>query len=276
MTMMTMPSPQITRREPYHGTQAVARAIGILKVFENSTATLTAAQIAARLRLNRSTVHRLLSILETEGFVARESSASADGRHSAYRLGPALISLGGTALRQINIRSIALPHLRSLAQTSGETVDLEILIGREVMIIEEVQGEHVLRVGVGDNIGGRYPAHTTSTGKILLTTLNDDDLKGFLAGKLDALTPNTITDKQLLRDQIDLIRRQGWASAWEELEIGLMAVGAPIRDRDGDVIAAISVSGPTVRINKSHIRELAPLVIDCAKNISRNLGFTRR
>jgi IclR family transcriptional regulator, acetate operon repressor len=271
-----MPSPKITRREPYHGTQAVARAISILKVFENSPATLTAVQIAAQLKLNRSTVHRLLSILETEGFVARESSSSDDARHSAYRLGPALISLGGIALRQINIRSIALPHLRSLAQLSGETVDLEILIGREVMIIEEVQGEHVLRVGVGDNIGGRYPAHTTSTGKILLAALNDDDLKEFLAFKLNALTPNTFIDKQLLREQLDLIRKQGWASAWEELEIGLMAVGAPIRDWDGQVIASVSVSGPTVRINKSRIRELAPLVIDCAKNISRDLGFMRR
>lgn len=270
-------SPQkIGRREPYHGTQAVARAISILKIFENSPAVLTAAEIAVKLDLNRSTAHRLLSILETEGFVARESSVGAEARHSAYRLGPALVSLGGIALKQINIRSIALPHLRSLAQLSGETVDLEILIGREVMIIEEVQGEHVLRVGVGDSIGGRYPAHTTSTGKILLAALSEVELKEFFSEKLFAATPDTIIDKQILREQIDQIRRQGWASAWEELEIGLMAVGAPICDRDGQVIAAISVSGPTVRINKAHIRKLAALVIEAAKNISRDLGFMRR
>jgi DNA-binding IclR family transcriptional regulator len=262
--------------EPYHGTQAVARAIRILKVFEQSSAALTAAQIAAKLSLNRSTVHRLLSILEAEGFVARESAIETDARHSAYRLGPALVSLGGLALRQINIRSMALPHLRALAQRSGETVDLEILIGPEVMIIEEVQGDHVLRVGVGDSLGGRYPAHTTSTGKVLLAALNEAELNKFLSGKLIAVTPHTIVDKQVLREQIDQIRKQGWASAWEELEIGLMAVGAPIRDRDGQIIGAISLSGPTVRINRSAIKSLAALVIESAKNISRDLGFQRR
>ena len=271
-----MPTSKNTPREPYHGTQAVARAISILKVFENSPATFTAAQIAAKLNLNRSTVHRLLSILETEGFVARESAIDTDARHSAYRLGPTLVSLGGMALKQINIRSIALPHLRALAQSSGETVDLEILIGYEVMIIEEVQGGRVLRVGVGDNVGGRYPAHTTSTGKILLAALGDTELKEFLSSKLIAATPQTLIDKQLLREQIDLIRKQGWASAWEELEVGLMAVGAPIRDRDGNVIAAISISGPTVRINKNQIKELAALVIEAGKSISRDLGFMRR
>lgn len=261
---------------PYHGTQAIGRAIRILKVFEQSPAALTATQIAAKLDLNRSTVHRLLSILEVEGLVARESAIEAEARHTAYRLGPMLISLGGIALKQINIRSIALPHLRALAQHSGETVDLEILIGMDVMIIEEVQGEHVLRVGVGDNIGGRYPAHTTSTGKVLLAALSDDDLNNFLAGKLLAVTAHTCTDKPLLHDQIDQVRKQGWASAWEELEIGLMAVAAPVHDRDGQVIAAISISGPTVRINRSQIKGLAALTIDAAKNISRDLGFRRR
>jgi DNA-binding IclR family transcriptional regulator len=144
------------------------------------------------------------------------------------------------------------------------------------MIIEEVQGEHVLRVGVGDSLGGRYPAHTTSTGKILLAALSEDELKKFWSSKLIVVTPHIYTDKQLLREQIDQIRKQGWASAWEELEIGLMAVGAPIRDRDGQIIAAMSISGPTVRIHRSQIKQLAALVIESAKAISRDLGFQRR
>src|SRR5512143_783371 len=165
--------PLAKRRQPYHGTQAVSRAVSVLKVFESTTVGLTAAQIAAKLDLNRSTVHRLLSVLEAEGLVARDITYQGEPRNSAYRLGPTLVTLGGLALRQINLRSIALPHLRALAQKSGETVDLELLVGSEVMIIEEVQGEHMLRVGVGDNVGSRYPAHATSTGKLLLAGLNE-------------------------------------------------------------------------------------------------------
>ena len=263
-----------TRRQPYRGTQAVARAVRILKVFETSSAGLTAVQIAARLDLNRSTVHRLLSVLEAEGLVARDYALNGEPRNSAYRLGATLVSLGGLALRQINIRAIALPHLRALAQKCGETVDLEILVGPEVMIVEEVPGEHML--GVGDTLGARYPAHTTSTGKVLLAGLGENELKTILPNKLAAVTPFTITDKQVLREQLDLARQQGWVSSWEELEIGLVSVGAPIHGRDGEVIAAISVSGPTARITASRIKDLAILVKDTGKRITRDLGFAGR
>ena len=264
------------RREPYHGTQAVSRAVNILKTFETAAGGLTAAQIAAQLDLNRSTVHRLLSVLEAEGLVVRDFIAGDAARHSAYRLGPTLVSLGGLALRQINLRAIALPHLRALAQKSGEAVDLEILIGSEVMIIEEVPTEHMLRVGVGDNIGSRYPAHATSTGKLLLAGLSEAELKSALPGKLAALTPFTVTDKQLLRAQLDEARQQGWALSWEELEAGLVAVGAPITGRDGETIAAVSISGPTARIDRSQIEHLAMSVMDTTRRIARELGFGRR
>ena len=270
-----MPISKTIRRQPYHGTQAVGRAVSILKEFESSPSGLTAAQLATRLDLNRSTVHRLLSVLEAEGLVARDASLLGEGRNSAYRLGPTLVSLGGLALRQINIRTLALPHLRALAQKSGETVDLEILVGREVMIVEEVRGEHMLRVGVGDNVGARYPAHCTSTGKLLLAALEDDELREVLSGKLIATAPGTIVDKLMLREQIEQARRQGWAYAWEELEIGLVAVGASIHGRDGQVVAAVSISGPTVRITKTRIKELAAMVIDAAQRISRDIGYRR-
>ena len=268
-------SKRTSRREPYHGTQAVARAVSILKTFESTTSGLTAVQIAAKLNLNRSTVHRLLSVLEAEGLVARDSTLNGD-RHSAYRLGPTLVSLGGLALRQINLRAIALPYLRALAQKSNETVDLEILVGAEVMIIEEVPAEHMLRVGVGDNIGSRYPAHTTSTGKLLLAGLSESELKATLPTKLAALTPHTIVDKTTLRAQLDEARVKGWALSWEELEPGLAAVGAPIYGRDGESIAAVSISGPTARIERSQIKNLAMLVMDTTRRIGRELGFAQR
>jgi DNA-binding IclR family transcriptional regulator len=272
-----MPTPKhAPRRQPYHGTQAVSRAVSVLKVFESANSGLTAAQIATKLNLNRSTVHRLLSVLEAEGLVARDTTFNGEPRNSAYRLGPTLVSLGGLALRQINLRAIALPQLRALAQKSGETVDLELLVGAEVMIIEEVQGEHMLRVGVGDNVGSRYPAHATSTGKLLLAGLSEAELRATLPGKLTALTSFTVTDKQILRDQLAEARQQGWALSWEELEAGLVAIGAPIAGRDGEAIAAVSISGPTARIDRAQIKTLATLVMDTTKRITRDLGFGRR
>ncbi len=260
------------RRQPYHGTQAVARAVNVLKVFESTHGGLTAAQIAAKLELNRSTVHRLLSVLESEGLVARDYSFQGEPRNSAYRLGPTLVSLGGVALRQINLRTIALPHLRALAQKSGEAVDLEILVGADAMIIEEIPGEHMLRVGIGDNIGSRYPAHATSTGKLLLAGLSEAELKTTLPNKLAALTPFTVTDKQTLRDQLDEARHAGWALSWEELEMGLVAIGAPITGRDGETIAAVSISGPTARIDRAQVKSLATIVMDTTKRISKSIG----
>src|SRR5512139_3547137 len=271
-----MPIPKRpSRRLPYHGTQAVSLVVGVLGVFESTNSGLTAAQIAANLDLNRSTVHLLLSVLEAEGLVARDTTYQDEPRNSAYRLGPTLVSLGGLALRQINLRAIALPHLRALAQKSGETVDLELLVGSDVMIIEEVQGEHMLRVGVGDNVGSRYPAHTTSTGKLLLAGMSEAELKAALPNKLAALTPFTVTDKQILRDQLDETRHVGWALSWEELEIGLAAVGAPITGRDGETIAAVSISGPTARVDRSQLKNLAIMVVDTTKRITRDLGFGR-
>ena len=271
-----MPTPKhAPRRQPYHGTQAVSRAVSVLKVFESANSGLTAAQIAGKLNLNRSTVHRLLSVLEAEGLVARDTTFNGEPRNSAYRLGPTLVSLGGLALRQINLRAVALPQLRALAQKSGETVDLELLVGPEVMIIEEVQGEHMLRVGVGDNIGSRYPAYATSTGKLLLAGLSEAELKATLPNKLAALTPFTVTDKQVLREQLAEARRQGWALSWEELEAGLVAIGAPITGRDGEPIAAVSISGPTARIDRSQIKHLSLIVMDTTKRITRELGFGR-
>src|SRR4051794_19787306 len=138
----------------YQGTQAIRRAVAVLKAFGPDPAHLTAQQLSQRTGLNRSTVYRLLSALEHEGLVV----AGADGH---YRLGPDMAILGTLALRQFDLRALALPFMRGLAQHSGETIDLEIRHGAGVMIIEEVAGDHLLNAS--SNIGTLYPAHCTAT-----------------------------------------------------------------------------------------------------------------
>ena len=110
----------------------------------------------------------------------------------------------------------------------------------------------------------------------MLAGLGENELKTILPNKLAAVTPFTITDKQVLREQLDRARQQGWVSSWEELEIGLVSVGAPIHGREREVIAAISISGPTARITQSRIDDLAIMVKDTGKRITRDLGFTSR
>src|SRR3954471_2560164 len=178
----------------YQGTQAIRRAVAILKAFGPSPARLSAQQLSQRTGLNRSTVYRLLSALEHEGLVA----AGEDGR---YRLGPDMAILGALALRQLDLRALAQPCMRALTERSGETIDLEIRHGACVMIIEEIAGDHLLNAS--SNIGTLYPAHCTATGKLLLAALPADQLEPILAVELCACGPRSITHPAALRADME-------------------------------------------------------------------------
>jgi DNA-binding IclR family transcriptional regulator len=248
----------------YSGTQAIRRAIAVLKAFGPDPAHLTAQQISQRTGLNRSTVYRLVSALEHEGLVATDT----DGR---YRLGPEIAILGTLALRQIDLRALALPFMRALAERSGETVDLEVLHGERVMIVEEVAGDHLLHAS--SNIGTLYPAHCTATGKLLLAALPAEDLDRLLAQAKGACGPRAIGDPELLRADLQASLARGYATAYEELEAHLHAVAAPLYDHHGQIVAALSVSGPAARMPRRREPELVRMLSDACTEISRALGY---
>lgn len=248
--------------EAYSGTQAVQRAVAVLQSFGPGAAPLTPQEISRRTGLNRSTIYRLLSALESAGFVVAD-----DGR---YRLGPELIALGGLALRQTDLRAAALPALRELARRTGETIDLEVLRGGEVVIVEEVAGDHLL--STASNVGTRYPAHCTATGKVLLARLPPARLDEFLAAPLSVCGPRTLTGPAL-RAALEQALTRGYAASYEELEAHLHAIGAPVFDHDGQVIAAVSISGPAARLPQRSEAQLAELLIGCCSEISRMLGY---
>src|SRR3970282_1195809 len=152
-----------TQSAHYPGAQAVARAIAVLKAFTDSNPQLTLAEITRATRLNRATAYRLLAALEKEGWVARNKESE------ACRLGPEAITLGARALRANDLRSVSRAELEALAQAAGETATLEVLADGEVLILDEVHGHHL--VGSTPSIGTRWPAHATSTGKVLLAHL---------------------------------------------------------------------------------------------------------
>lgn len=252
-------------REPYEGTQAVRRAISLLKSFTEDHPEQNLTQLADRLKLNKTTVYRLLTALESEGLVTR------DPESDSYLLGSELIVLAGIVMRSNHLRKISRPELRKLANHTGETTSLEVLSGHDVLIIEEIVGEHLMTGS--QSIGTRWPAFATSTGKAIMAYLPEAQIAEILANPLPEITPRTITDPRLLRRELAAIRKRGYAIAQDALEPGFTAVGAAILDRNDEVVAAISIGGPGIRLSPARIAKVGPVVHNAALQISFQLGY---
>jgi IclR family acetate operon transcriptional repressor len=251
---------------PYGGTQAIERAVAILRAFGPEPGGRTPQDLSRRTGLNRSTVYRILSALEHAEMVVSDGAGH-------YRLGPELAILGGLALRQMDLRGVALPYLHGLARRSGETIDLEVLRGASVLIVEEIAGEHLLNTS--SNLGTLYPAHCTATGKLLLAALPPDALDTLLAAGMHACGPGSITDRAALRAELRAALARGYATSYEELEAHLHAIGAPIYDHQGRITAAVSISGPAARMPRHREPEFAQMLIEACTQISHALGYRR-
>jgi DNA-binding IclR family transcriptional regulator len=249
----------------YPGTQAVRRAMRVLKVFTGSRPELGLSEVARVAGLNKTTVYRLLSAFEGEGFVQRASEGG------AYRLGPELTALGLRALGATDLLFAAQAELRALAEATEETASLDVLVGREVLMLEEAVGARVLKAV--SEVGARWPAHATSTGKALLAFLPEEQRQEFLGSRLRRLTPKTICDPEALRKELRRIRTRGYATMREELENGHAAVGVPVMDANGRALAALSIAGPSTRLTAKRMSDIAPGLLAAASRVSKRLGF---
>jgi DNA-binding IclR family transcriptional regulator len=241
------------------------RTIRVLKAFTDEQPALRFSDLMAATQLPKSTLVRFLNTLESEGFIAH------DRRSGYYRLGLELIVLGERALRQTQVHQAALPLLEQLAEASGETVDLEILSCREVITLASIPGRHVL--GTGRFVGKRWPAHATATGKLVLAYLPPEQIETFLAGPLESLTQFTRIEPEVFRLELEKIRSQGYAISREELELHLVAVAGPVRNAHGEVIAAVSISGPQVRLQEDRLAEYIKMVQETCAEVSRLMGY---
>jgi IclR family acetate operon transcriptional repressor len=255
----------MTRRKAYPGTQAVQRAVALLKAFEETHPELGLTALAQVVGLNKATTYRLLTALESEGLVIK--SAAGD----AYRLGPELMALGVRALRSSDLRAVAHPELVALANETSETATLEVLAESDVLILDEVFGAHL--VGATHWVGTRWAAYATSTGKAMLAFLTPQERQRILPARLTAITAQTLRSHSALERELGQIRKQGYAIANQELEAAYIAIGAPIFNHEGRVVAAISVGGPQTRLTQNFIARFIPLVKKTAARISQNLGF---
>lgn len=255
----------MTRTEPYSGTQAVQRAVSLLKLFSDARPEWGLTEMAKAAGLNKTTVYRLLTALASEGLVARSATGE------AYRLGPEAIAIGARALRSNDLRTVSHDILADLARQSDETATVEVLVESDVLIVDEAHSRKWLHAS--PSVGTRWPAHATSTGKVLLAYLPDAQRKARLRGPLAQPARRTITTLTSLRDELIKVRTQGYATAVGELEDGYSAVGAPVRNHEGEVIAAVSLGGPSVRLPQDRLRALLPLLLEATEGISQQLGY---
>lgn len=242
----------------------------MLGAFTDSAPEWGLADLSRALRLTKSTTLRMLSALEREGLIARAGAAS------AYRLGPAAIELGARAQRAHSLPGVARIDLEELSRATGETASIEVLIGTDILILDEVLGTHL--VGRSSSIGTRWPAHAASTGKVLLAALRDGNAEpwqggaGVVPNHLEQYTPHTITSPQRLAAELTRVAKQGYATADGELEAGYTAIGAPVRNHLNRVVAALCVGGPASRLTQTRIPALASLVRNAADRVSYKLG----
>lgn len=253
----------------YEGTQAISRAFQLLKMFDDEHPEWALADLVEASAFKKTTAFRMLSALEYEGVLQRSESGD-------YQLGSELIVLGGRAMRSNRVRSVAQPHLKQLARQTTESTTLDVLWMDEdklpkSMVIDEVLGQHLL--GMAQYVGVRFPAHTTSTGKVLLAWQPPALLEEILPETLPRKTERTIVSAEILLTQLTQIRQRGFAMAMHELEMGVMATAAPIFDQHGDIQAAISVGGPSSRISPQKLEQYGRFAAQTANAISTQLGY---
>jgi DNA-binding IclR family transcriptional regulator len=249
----------------------VLRALTVLEVLAREGREMGVTDLAQKLHLNKSTVHRLLQSMVAAGFVVRGK------QEGEYRASIKLCELGSLVLDSLDLRNEASPHLKQLAESTGETVHLVILDDCHGVYIDKVDGPSTIRMV--SRIGRRIPLYCTAVGKTLLAGLPADERDDMLRRTLAAydyrrFTPNTVADVASLIAHLDRVAAQGYALDCEENEEGVTCVAAPIRDHEGRVVAACSVSGPTFRLGASHMEAIISAVVATTCEISRSLGYS--
>jgi DNA-binding IclR family transcriptional regulator len=244
--------------------QSVDRAIAVLELLaRRGEAGIT--EIAGELGVHKSTASRLVSVLEARGLVEQL------GQRGKYVIGFGMVRLAGSAIGRMDLSSLGQPACQSLAEAIGETANIAVLDGD--VVINIVQARASAAVSAQNWIGQRTPPHATSSGKVLLAYTEPLRRKEILRRPLIEFTPRTLTDPGALAAQLARVPEDGYATTFEELEIGLHALAVPVFGTGGEVVAAISVSGPAYRLPRRRVRELAPVLSSAAGDLSAQLGF---
>lgn len=245
--------------------QSVSHALDLLEQFHDEVDELGVTELSKRLKLHKNNVFRLLATLESRGYIEQNKVTE------NYRLGLKTLELGQTFVKQMGLLRQSRPVLETLVRECNETSYVAILKDFNIIYLDVVETD--LTVRVVPRVGSRLPAYCTAAGKVQIAHMIDEDLELYLKD-LRPLTPNTIVDRDKLKQQLHQVAENGYAIDDEELDVGVRCVSAPIRDYTRRIIGAVSISGPSMRLSMERIdNELIPLVKRAAEEISTKLGF---
>jgi DNA-binding IclR family transcriptional regulator len=243
--------------------QSVDRAISVLELLAQGEAGIT--EIAGELGVHKSTVSRLVSVLEARGLVEQL------GERGKYAIGFGVVRLAGAATGRMDLTKLGQPVCQSLADSFGETVNIAVHDAGVAINITQARGSAA--VSAVNWIGQRTPLHATSSGKVLLAHLPQDERRRLVSMPLDSYTEKTVVDGDTLLTELDAVASQGFAACFEELELGLHAVAVPVRGHRGEVVAAMSASGPSYRLSRQRVDEIVTTMSSAAADLSAQLGY---
>ncbi|MCW2873988.1 IclR family transcriptional regulator [Actinacidiphila oryziradicis] len=250
---------------PSGGVQSVDRAVSVLEILAQR-GEAGVSEVAAEIEVHKSTAFRLLGALEARGLVEQA------GERGKYRLGFGIVRLAGAVTGRLDVTQQGHAVCERLADEIEETINIAVLESHYAINLHQVRGPGAITAH--NWVGQLTPLHATSSGKVLLTHLTPKRRAEVLAESgLEKVTTETITSKAKLEKNLAEARERGYAVTLGELEIGLHAMAAPIRAQAGDVVAAVSASGPGYRFTEERMHELAPVLIKGADEISHRMGY---
>ncbi|GAB7053651.1 IclR family transcriptional regulator [Paenibacillus naphthalenovorans] len=246
--------------------QSVERALRILDLFDEYHKELKITEISSRMDLHKSTVHSLLKTLQEYHYIEQNPD------NGKYRLGMKLLERSSRLVQSLDIRQAANPFLQKLSKTTGQTAHLVILDGKEGVYIDKVEGDKaVIRYS---RIGRRIPLHCSAVGKALIAFKSPEQIRSILKGyEYQKHTEKTIRTEEAFLQELERVRKRGYATDDQENEPGVFCIAAAVRDHSGEVIAAISVSMLKARVTDEDKEEYVKLLLQTVEELSERMGY---
>lgn len=250
--------------------KSLSKSLGILKLFLNAKPELSISEISKLSGLNKPTSYRIAATLVKHGFLAQKE------RRGTYSLGLIYLSYYKAINIKLYFRNTIVPYLIKLSERVNEQIVIAYANGIDEPFPETFVGmgaqKHILNVT--PKAGDKLPLNNTSVGKIILANLSEKEFQSYFASRvLTKTTPNTITDIQVMKDHLKVVKQENVAFDDEEYDLGIRSVAAGVRDMKGEIIASIAVFSPSVRLTYTKMQELSPIIRECALQISKELGF---
>ncbi|WP_394233984.1 IclR family transcriptional regulator [Niallia oryzisoli] len=246
----------------YHHS-SLRNALRLLHLFSVDEPELQLEDIAGKLEIGQSTAYRLVHTLIEEGFIVRDPSAK------SYRLAASVLALSHTIMTKMQLCHLSIQILEKLAEVTGETAHIGVFKNHQVLYLLKMDSSYP--VHLLSHAGRKNPVHCTSTGQVLLAYQSEETIEQVINKGLTCYTSTTITDPTKLKNLLKTIRAQGYAVSQEELHEGVISIAAPVKNAKGKVIAAVSIAGPTLRLNRQTIPKLIKQVQEASDRVSKKL-----